>query len=211
MTGMRLGRCLAVSLVAVALSGAAAGCGENQNESAQSNVGAEVGAALPEAVVSAVRASRERLLSPAAADFDAPSLAFPSGTTYGEALREYLLIEFAGKDVSVATLGPPLPRGIVLGRPSAGRDRLLVSLAAPFGYDPATGRPLSIPPFVAPASDRSNPDRRSSNGPWLAGSALPVPTLPDCMVSARSGEVVARCKASDLPIIDDAEAALPLP
>lgn len=211
MTLTRLPRCLAACVAALALSGVAAGCGQNEDEAGTANAGAEVGAALPEAAVSAIHSSRERLLSPAAADFDAPSLTFPPSTTYGEALREYLLIEFTGKTVSVATLGPPLPRGVVLGRAGAGRDRLLVSLAAPFGYDPATGRALSIPPFVAPAADEGKPDRRSSNGPWLAGSALPVPTLPGCMVSTRLGDAVARCGPADIPTIDDAEAPLPLP
>ena len=68
-----------------------------------------------------------------------PSLVFPPGTTYLEALRELLVaVVERGEMPGGARLGPPLPSGVVL---LQDRSRgLSLDLRAPFGYDPATGQ-----------------------------------------------------------------------
>jgi hypothetical protein len=69
-----------------------------------------------------------------------PSLRFPSGTSHLEALRAlYAAVVLRGALPPGARLGPPLPPGVVLRLPAGPGEGLSLSLAAPFGYDPATG------------------------------------------------------------------------
>lgn len=78
-----------------------------------------------------------------------PSLAFPAGTTYQEAITAlYVAVKRSGSVPAGATLGPPLPKDIVVARNA---DRTILSLTAPFGYDIGTGNVL-MPGLAYPAT-----------------------------------------------------------
>lgn len=192
---------LAVSAFALLLSG----CADDV-----AGVGAPSESSEAAAVVEAVATSRSLLGTESALRSEAPSLVFPEGTTYDQALLELLLIQVAGKQETAATLGPPLAPGIVFAEPAGDRRRPALSLAAPFGYDTATGVSFGIPPFSAPPAGA--PVRRSTQGPWLEGSGLAVPLLPGCMISRDPAAPVSRCAPSDQARVDaDEQAPVPLP
>lgn len=69
-----------------------------------------------------------------------PSLVFPAGTTYDEAIEAlYVAVKRFGDIPVEATLGPPLPKDIVFAR---SLERFVLSLTAPYGYDIGTGNIL---------------------------------------------------------------------
>lgn len=70
-----------------------------------------------------------------------PSLVFPAGTSYDEAITAlYISVKKHGSLPDGAELGPPLPRSVVY---AAKADGLALSLTAPYGYDVPTGNILS--------------------------------------------------------------------
>lgn len=76
--------------------------------------------------------------SPRLDEVDAlPSLTFPRGTTYDQAIEElYVVVMGQGSLPADRTLGPPLPKGIVFAHSG---DNVALSLTAPFGYHIGTG------------------------------------------------------------------------
>ncbi|MDX6644667.1 MAG: large repetitive protein, partial [Miltoncostaeaceae bacterium] len=69
-----------------------------------------------------------------------PSLVFPPGVTYPEALqRFYDAVSRHGTLPAGARLGPPLPAGKIVALPADSRHGVAIDLRAPFGYRPDTG------------------------------------------------------------------------
>ncbi len=69
-----------------------------------------------------------------------PSLVFPAGTTYDQAIHAlYVSVIRDGELPAGATLGPPLPKQVVFARSP---ERSALSLTAAFGYDIGTGNVL---------------------------------------------------------------------
>ncbi len=130
-----------------------------------------------------------------------PSLTFPAGTTYLQALKGLLVsVVEGGRVPQGSALGPPLDRGVVLESPSHGHGPV-IDLRAPFGYDPVTGR-IAQPPTAAMASvsgRRLRSALRAGRAALLsatfAGDYLIRPSLAACQVS-RAGRVGPRCRAA---------------
>jgi hypothetical protein len=127
---------------------------------------------------------------------DAPKstvgLAFPSSVPYREAVESlYMSVTQSGTLPSAATVVAAPPRGIVLQREAG---RYVISLAAPWGYDPTSGvvrlPRLRFPPGVS-ASEAL--EIQSSLGKGPLGRTLPqgirlvFPKLPACQVATKSG------------------------
>lgn len=128
--------------------------------------------------------------SPALDDAAArPSLLFPAGVTYGQALR--LLVQSARQDgrmPSAATLADPLPPEVVVVRPDGPGEGLRLSLLAPFGWTPDTR-------VIRPASYRfpSGVDIRQATTrlreiarpgtPLPPDIAVDVPRLEPCQIA----------------------------
>lgn len=136
------------------------------------------------------------------------TVTFPAGTSYREALGAIFMGETAGIAAGPAATvtDAPMPDGVVI---DTRRDGVRVSLAAPYGYDPASRIPLSLP-LVAPPP--GTPARRATHG-WLQGSALPIPTLPACMTAVDGVRQAPACGPKDLPVIGGPshEPDVPLP
>lgn len=139
-----------------------------------------------------------------------PSLVFPPGITYGQALDALVVsVVLTGRLPAAARLAPPLPDGVVLLRPADDREGIALDLRAPFGYSPPSGRVhrslLVGPAGAAPAS----------SGPtvWPVGPRIAVPTLPNCMVIADRAQAPAPCGPEDEPVmegLDDGIGPLPI-
>jgi PASTA domain-containing protein len=129
-----------------------------------------------------------------------PSLVFPPGTTYLEALRALLVaVVERGELPRSARLGPPLPAGVVL-RMNGDRS-LSLELRAPFGYDPATGQ-ISAPttsPLGGTSARALEAEIRAGRALRLpavfAARYLVAPALPPCEVSV-AGRRPGRCPGS---------------
>lgn len=126
-----------------------------------------------------------------------PSLAFPPGVSYADALRAlYLSAGLRGKLPAEARVAPPLPAGVVLLRPRDPAQGIAIDLRAPWAYHPATGQivlpSLSVPPPLRQPLDR----------PWPDGAFVGVPRLPDCMVIESRGETRPPC-ARDVTVLSD--------
>jgi hypothetical protein len=118
-----------------------------------------------------------------------PSLVFPAGTTYLEALRELLVaVVERGELPGRARLAPPLPSGVVLLRDRSGGPSL--DLRAPFGYEPATGlvsEPTTLPLNGISASDLEAQIRAGAAlrlPEVFTGRYLVAPTLAPCQTGA---------------------------
>ena len=130
-----------------------------------------------------------------------PSLLFPRGTTYLQAVKALLVsVVGSGRVPPSAVVGPPLRGGIVLDLASRGRG-LRLDLRAPFGYDPLTGR-IAQPPTAAMANvpaSRLRSAVRSGGAALLpagfAGEYLIAPGLAACQVS-RTDRVGPPCPAA---------------
>ena len=102
-----------------------------------------------------------------------PSLAFPAGTTYLEALKGLLVSVVEDGHVPEGwVVGPPLRRGVVVEPPSPGRGPV-IDLRAPFGYDPVTGE-IAQPSTAAMAGV---PARRLRSAVRSGRAALLPPPL----------------------------------
>lgn len=97
-----------------------------------------------------------------------PSIVFPAGTNYAEALGALHQVRLRAPDAlpAGARLGAPLPEGIVMAVTTDGSLRL--DSRAPFGYDPREGW-LTEPSVLV-------------DGPQDASETLAIPVLPDCVV-----------------------------
>ncbi len=140
------------------------------------------------------------------------SLVFPTGTTYGEALLALALVNAGVTETIDAKLGGPLPGNAAIGLPGPNSEGFRLSLAAPEGWDPANGyaltNPLALP--VAPAGAEGASLRVSTAGPWPHGARIPVPILPECMISRDRTPPAEACDRSAVPSISSEE-SVPLP
>ena len=116
-----------------------------------------------------------------------PSLEFPPGTDYLEALRALLVsVVERGRLPEQAVVGPPLRSGVVL-VPASGTRGLRLDLRAPFGYDPATGQiaqptTASLRGAPAPQLRRAIREGRAALLPaTFAGDYLTRPSLSRCL------------------------------
>lgn len=191
-----VGTCV-LALATVVVSACASGSAGTQEPGT-----AQVVASPAERVV---REARDARLQAGRLRGDAPAVAFPEGTSYGEALRAIFMMEAGAPSPLAATVVAPLPAGIVLSLPRAGdRGATVVSLAAPYGYDVGSGRPLVNPLAVR---DPAQVGGRSSRGAWPSGVGVPVPILPKCMVAPG-----ASCEVADVVRISETESpSIPLP
>jgi hypothetical protein len=104
-----------------------------------------------------------------------PSLAFPAGTSYGEAVtRLFETVTGEGALPEEATLERALPVGVVAELGGAGRG-IRIDLRAPWGYDLPAGR-ISAPGFIVDPGVPAEQIRKVLAG--LQSGALPVGRLP---------------------------------
>lgn len=123
-----------------------------------------------------------------------PSLGFPAGTTYAEALAELLVS--AGRDGGVperAVLMPALPAEVVYVAPADPSTGVRLSLTAPWGWDLASGaiRPpsYSLPAGLTPQEAlKAAREARDAGTVLPAGATVDVPDLPGCQVAHGSPE-----------------------
>lgn len=118
-----------------------------------------------------------------------PSLRFPPGTSYTDALFDlYVAATLHGTLPAAGRLGPPLPVGVVLLDPHDPAVGISIDLTAPFGYDPE--RRVVLPPlFELPPDlqtqvdfDRLQLEMSRDRLVWPRGAVFRAPRLPDCMV-----------------------------
>ncbi len=116
-----------------------------------------------------------------------PSLAFPAGTTYGDALQQlYMSVAQTGSLPPAAKLGPPLREGKVLIRATA-TTGVIIDLRAPWGFDPDTGA-IATPTFSLPGDWTPQRVETAIRAAREAGSVLPegafieAPVLPECEI-----------------------------
>ncbi len=135
-----------------------------------------------------------------------PSLVFPPGTTYGQALDAlYVSVVLTGGLPPGTTLGPPLPSGAVLLKPDDPAQGIALDLRAPLGYTPPHGTIFSF--LLA-----GRPDGPRRGRLWPSVTRIAVPTLPACMIVSNRASLPPACGPKDQPVIrgDDPSVA-PLP
>jgi hypothetical protein len=118
-------------------------------------------------------------LTRGAYDLDArPSLVFPPGTSYAEALDALVVnATLTGGLPPGTTLGPPLPgRAVLLVHPTDPSQGIAVNLGAPFGYT-ESGRP------AGPVLEGDEDDVSSAGLVWPVPTRGSVPLLPACSSS----------------------------
>lgn len=121
-----------------------------------------------------------------------PSLRFPSGVTYAEALEQlFVSVEETGELPASATVAPPLPDEVVLVRSSDPASGLRLSMSAPWGWTPE-GRLIRAPSLNLPGTLAPDEvDQRFAKAE-AAGRALPegahvdVPRLEPCQIALDS-------------------------
>ncbi|HET6690474.1 MAG TPA: TlpA disulfide reductase family protein, partial [Miltoncostaeaceae bacterium] len=124
-----------------------------------------------------------------------PSLVFPPGTTYAEALDALVEnVTLTGGLPPGTTLGDPLPGRTALLRPADPSQGVAISLAAPFGYQP-DGRPLGL------TLTSDDPDVVSEGYVWPVGTRVAVPDLPACQVVADRAAAPADCAEGEEPAL----------
>lgn len=118
-----------------------------------------------------------------------PSLVFPAGVDYPEALRQlYLAARKDGTLPHGTILADPLPAEVVLVEGAAGQERVRVSLLAPFGWTPQA-RKARAPSVRVPADlphDQARKlmaDLAAGNTPQLSGVEVDAPRLIPCQVA----------------------------
>lgn len=117
-----------------------------------------------------------------------PSVVFPEGTTYPEAVTRYYTARELGRELPDGVeIGEPLPRGVVAQRADDGR--LLIDSAAPLGFDPQSGR-VREPTYTFPSTlSTSEIQARLREPRRLPRDAIViVPPLPRCQVVVGSGD-----------------------
>jgi hypothetical protein len=118
-----------------------------------------------------------------------PSVGFPPGTTYGEALAQLLVaVAETGAPPAGTTVLDPLPAEVVYVTPAGPGDGIRLSLTAPWGWIPATGA-IRAPSYSLPGSLSAEEAVRAAAAARDSGAALPegatvdVPVLPACEIA----------------------------
>jgi hypothetical protein len=117
-----------------------------------------------------------------------PSLVFPEGTSYPEALTElYVSVAEKGKLPADADIAPPLPDGKVVSYPAGTERGVRISLQYPFGYDVKTGAVLTagtrIDKQLPPAEIHAAIQRAWAEGHAMSSiETIDVPELIPCQV-----------------------------
>jgi thiol-disulfide isomerase/thioredoxin len=126
-----------------------------------------------------------------------PSLVFPPGVTYAEALDALVqTITMTGRLPGGTTLGPPLPEGAVLLRPADPEEGIALDLGAPFGRSEAgVANQVTIVGGPSPAG--------GDGLLWGPGSHVLAPDLPACMVVAARDVTPPACGPGDRPGASD--------
>ena len=106
-----------------------------------------------------------------------PSLVFPPGTSYAEALDALVVnATLTGGLPPGTTLGPPLPgRAVLLVHPTDPSQGIAINLGAPFGYT-ESGRP------AGPVLEGDEDDVASAGLVWPVPTRVSVPPLPACFI-----------------------------
>jgi len=143
-----------------------------------------------------------------------PSLEFPPGVTYAQALsRLYVWATVTGTLPPEATVGPPLPDGVVLLRPDDPARGIAIDLRAPWGWEPSMGGVILGPNLTSPPGI---PAQARPGELWARGQRVGVPSLPDCEVirgrdetppPCTGGPVFGASPAPELPVIRTDEPA----
>lgn len=118
-----------------------------------------------------------------------PSLGFPAGVTYPQALTRLLtaLAESGGPPAEAIVLDP-LPVEVVYVTPAGPGDGLRLSLTAPWGWIPGSGaiRPpsYSLPGSLTPEQAQAAAMAAVESGDLLPpGAIVDVPALPACEIA----------------------------
>lgn len=127
-----------------------------------------------------------------------PSLQFPRGVRYDDALAQLFTSALETGDVPAGTkLTDPLPTGVVLAGDA--EEGITVSLVAPWGYDVPSG--AILPPSVGLSKDLTPAEVQDRiKAAQDAGRAVPegatvdVPDLADCQVVAHVGDEAPACE-----------------
>ncbi len=126
-----------------------------------------------------------------------PSLVFPPGVTYGQALQAfYDAVSRRGELPSGARLGPPLPAGKVLSLPTGKTRGVAIDLRAPFGYQIPSGAVVS--PVLGRVQNPVFPSRDRVGTPLTVGAQVIAPDLHTCQV-IRPGTPGPPCHLYALP------------
>jgi hypothetical protein len=131
---------------------------------------------------------------PRVQDVDAlPSLVFPAGTTYAQAVQAlYTSVAATGRLPAGTRLGPPLETGKVVAMPADRSHGLALDLRAPFGYVVPGGQILppsySLPGSLTPAELRGRLAEAYRMHLALPRGAIVDPTqLRPCMIARVGG------------------------
>jgi hypothetical protein len=136
-----------------------------------------------------------------------PSLEFPPGVTYAEALNElFLWATLVGTLPPQATVAPPLPDGAVLLRPDDPAEGIAVDLRAPWGWEPSVDGVILGPSLT---SAPGIPAQARPGELWGRGQRVDVPTLPACQVVSSRDKAPLPC--TEGPISRGVPAAPALP
>lgn len=134
-----------------------------------------------------------------------PSLVFPSGVTYPEALDALVqTVTMTGRLPGGTTLGPPLPAGAVLLQPADPAEGIALDLGAPFGRGPeGVANQVTLVGGPSPAG--------GDGLLWGPGSHVLAPDLPACMVVAGRDATPPPCGHGDRVGASDRERPPDLP
>jgi cytochrome c biogenesis protein CcmG/thiol:disulfide interchange protein DsbE len=120
-----------------------------------------------------------------------PSLVFPSGVTYAQALDALVQsVTMTGRLPNGTTLGPPLPGRAVLMQPADPAEGIAIDLGAPFGRGPS-----GVVNQVTIVGGRS--PGGADGELWGAGSHVLAPDLPACLVIAARTDAPRPCGPDD--------------
>lgn len=127
-----------------------------------------------------------------------PSLGFPAGTSYPEALTQLLVAAVSHRPLpgGVAVLDP-LPPEVVYVEPADPGTGVRVSLTAPWGWAPGSGA-IRPPSLVFPSSMSAGEAERAArelrdSGRLPEGARVDVPDLPACQVAHGDPGARPRC------------------
>jgi hypothetical protein len=150
--------------------------------------------------------SAERLQDPTDFRTSEGAIAFAPDVTYPDAIRALHIAQTSGMADSSMEVVPSLPSGVVALIPDEVGERVVIDLAAPYGYD------LAFPAALSPTYTSLEPlqvdGRQSDFGPWREGWRFVVPDLPSCMVLSHREDPPVPCTAADKV---KATTSLPLP
>jgi hypothetical protein len=133
--------------------------------------------------------------APRIADVDPqPSLRFPPGVTYGEALEAlFRSARESGTTPKGVEVLDPLPAEVVYVAPDAADDGLRLSLTAPWGWVPETGAirapSVSLPGSLSPGEvEKRLREMRTAGAALPEGGEVDVPDLQACEIARGAPE-----------------------